>query len=48
MNLADSYMGRISECLATFSVLLDRVVPLDNVETHEKACMFIVYEFGGF
>ena len=48
MNLADSYMGRIRECLATLSVLLARIVPLENGEVHERAYKFIVCEFGGF
>ena len=36
MNLADSYMGRIRECLGTLSMLLARVVPLENGEVYEK------------
>ena len=36
MNLADSYMGRIRECLATLSVLLARVVLLENGEVIKR------------
>ena len=47
-NLANLYMGCTCRFLATLSVLLARVVLLENGEVHEKAYKFIVFEFEGF
>ena len=48
VNLADSRMGCLRGCLATLSVLLVRIAPLEYNKIHEKAYKCIVCEFGGF
>ena len=45
MNLADSRMYSLRGCLATLSVSVVRIAPLEYCKMHEKV---IVCEFGGF
>ena len=45
--LADLRMDCLRGCLATSSILLVRIVPLEYSKIHEKAYKFIVCEFGG-
>ena len=46
--MADSRMDCLRGCLATLSVLLVRIAPLEYSKIHEKAYKVIVCEFGGF
>ena len=48
MNSADSRMDCLRGCLATLSVLVVIIAPLEYSKIHEKAYKFIVCEFGGF
>ena len=48
MILADSRMDCLRRSLATLSVLIVRIAPLEYSEIHEKAYKCIVCEFGGF
>ena len=41
-------MDCIRRCLATLSVLVVRIAPLEYSKIHEKAYKCIVCEFGGF
>ena len=41
-------MDCLRGCLATLSVLEVRIALLEYSTIHEKACKFIVCEFGGF
>ena len=48
MILADSRMDCLRRCLATLSILVVRIAPLQYSKIREKAYKCIVCEFGGF
>ena len=48
MILGDSCMDCLRRCLATLSILVVRIAPLEYSKIHEKAYKCIVCEFGGF
>ena len=48
MNLPNSHIDCLLGCLATLSVLVARVAPLEHIKILGKAYNFIVCEFGGF
>ena len=48
VNLADSHVDCLRGCLATLSILEGRIAFLEYIKIHEKACKFMVCEFGGF